>query len=610
MPAPYKEQLRTAIRAAQLAGSYLRDCFYDPAIQSHTADTNAERTILEILGQAYPTYGYHGEELGQQKQPKDAERHLWLVDPNDGSTAFDAGFRGAAISIALLRDGLPVLGVVYAYCAPDDAGDLFSWAEGLSLYRNGKPVAAGSAPATILVAQHADTNPQGNATVVKPYRFRGVPGIAYRLALVAAGEAQAGVSLNGPVGWDYAGGHALLRGAGMVLIDGMGRPIRYSADGNSSCGRLCFGGRMAVLNDLRTRDWAKVLRPLGRSDDTYRLSWPERGRAVRDSGMLARSQGCWLGQLAGDSLGSLVEFQPGDEIARRYPGGVRQLDDGGTWQTLAGQPTDDSELALMLARSMLAAGTYTEEAAATAYAYWFASPPFDMGNATRKALGAAARAHGQGSQAAAAREAADSYTQANGALMRSSPLGIVAATAGEQGVQWAVEDSRLTHPNPICAAANEVFVDAIGFAIANAATPADVYARAVERTKRPGFPEAVAEVVKAAGSAPPADYQSQMGWVLIALQNAFWQLLRAPGLEQGVSATVMAGGDTDTNAAIAGALLGAVYGREAVPLQWRDRILTCRPVRELPGVSKPRPEAFWPVDALWLAEQLLHLGKG
>jgi ADP-ribosyl-[dinitrogen reductase] hydrolase len=119
----------------------------------------------------------------------------------------------------------------------------------------------------------------------------------------------------------------------------------------------------------------------------------------------------------------------------------------------------------------------------------------------------------------------------------------------------------------------------------------------------------VADALEAAASRPPADYLHRMGWVLIALQNAFWQLLHAPDLEEGVIRSVMAGGDTDTNAAIAGALLGAVHGRKAVPLQWMDRVLTCRPLAGLPGVRRPRPTSVWPVDALWLAERLLYLGQ-
>jgi hypothetical protein len=96
---------------------------------------------------------------------------------------------------------------------------------------------------------------------------------------------------------------------------------------------------------------------------------------------------------------------------------------------------------------------------------------------------------------------------------------------------------------------------------------------------------------------PPADYVDQLGWVLIAFQNALWQLLNAPSLEEGVVDTVMRGGDTDTNAAIAGALLGAVYGRNALPKQWIEKILSCRPregepayagrVRSVSGRSMP-----------------------
>ena len=71
---------------------------------------------------------------------------------------------------------------------------------------------------------------------------------------------------------------------------------------------------------------------------------------TNDVGMLSRAQGCLLGQLAGDALGSLVEFQTPKQIRRQYPDGVRELADGGTWNTIAGQPTDDSEMALLLAR--------------------------------------------------------------------------------------------------------------------------------------------------------------------------------------------------------------------------------------------------------------------
>ena len=103
----------------------------------------------------------------------------------------------------------------------------------------------------------------------------------------------------------------------------------------------------------------------------------------------------------------------------------------------------------------------------------------------------------------------------------------------------------------------------------------------------------------------PPEYSRQMGWVLTAFQNAVHELLHAPTLEEGVVATVQCGGDTDTNAAICGALLGAVYGREAIPRGWEETIAGCRPT---PETTQPRPEEYWPHDALRLAERIVQAG--
>ena len=75
------------------------------------------------------------------------------------------------------------------------------------------------------------------------------------------------------------------------------------------------------------------------------------------SNTLERAQGCLMGQLVGDSLGSLVEFLTSSEIKELYPKGVTELQDGGTWNTIAGQPTDDSEMALVLARTLIRRGS-------------------------------------------------------------------------------------------------------------------------------------------------------------------------------------------------------------------------------------------------------------
>ena len=306
--------------------------------------------------------------------------------------------------------------------------------------------------------------------------------------------------------------------------------------------------------------------------------------------MLERAQGCLLGQLAGDALGSLVEFQIPEQIRRDYPDGVRELADGGTWQTIAGQPTDDSEMALMLARSLAELGLYDREAARQAYVFWLDSEPFDCGTTVASGL--------QGLH--------NPRSQANGALMRVSPLGIFGSNHDlDQVANWARQDAAITHVHPVCEQANALFAMAIAHAIRSGCDAQSLYGEVAEWAAKANVNEALFDAVIDAAEAPPADYVYQAGWVLTAFQNALWQLLHAENLEDAVVDTVMRGGDTDTNAAITGALLGAVWGRRSIPDRWVNCLLNCRPAAGLPTVQRPRPECFWPVDAPELAARLV-----
>ena len=308
------------------------------------------------------------------------------------------------------------------------------------------------------------------------------------------------------------------------------------------------------------------------------------------SGVVSRAQGCLLGQLIGDALGSLVEFQSPGRIRRSYPDGVRDMDDGGTWNTIAGQPTDDSEMALLLARSLVTLGEFDQEEARKAYVYWLDSGPFDVGNTIQSGL--------------TGWLSPDS--QANGAMMRISPLGIFGAKFPlERVAEWARQDAVLTHIHPVCQQANALYAMAIAHAVRTGCGASDLYQEIVSWAEEMDVDNSLNETIAAAADSPPDDFVRSQGWVLIAFRNALWQLLNAENVEEGIVDTIMQGGDTDTNAAICGALLGAVYGREAIPDRWIETIRGCRPQAGAPGVYKPRPECFWPADALELAEQLI-----
>jgi ADP-ribosylglycohydrolase len=422
---------------------------------------------------------------------------------------------------------------------------------------------------------------------------------------------------------DYGAAHALLRAVGGILVNESGAEVQYGPDGWSTT-RSCFGGGPAIVKELARRDWSRVAAEGFGEAAVPEGMGPARlapGRLVHQSGVLRRAQGCLLGQLAGDALGALVEFQSAASIARAYPdGGPRFLADGGPHRIMAGQPTDDSELALALARSLVARGAFDREAVAASYAGWYhgwthgpaACPhdwcrPFDVGGTTARALSAVTLADLQASSAAqAALRAASPSSQANGALMRMSPLGIWGWSRDAKAVAEAARsDAQLTHPNRICQDASAVFAVTIAHAIREGTSPEQTYDWALSFARASSAEPEVIKALEQAASGPPPDFQTQQGWVLIALRNAYFQLLHAPSLEQAVIATVRAGGDTDTNAAICGALVGAVHGREAVPRQWQRMIISCRAMPGYPAIQHPRPAVFWPVDVLSLAERLL-----
>ncbi|MCT2539975.1 inositol monophosphatase family protein [Sedimentimonas flavescens] len=588
-PSP-ADLLSGVIAAAENAGALIRAEFHrdgGPRGQGSKAavDDEVEELLKAQLQRLHPCR-WNGEETTRDRIDT---RDIWVVDPHDGTRDFLKRHRGSAISIALLRDRRPVLGVVFAPVAPDDRGDLIAWAEGSVLTRNGSivprrtPSTAATAPVLALNADAADFA-RHNHQKLPGIRIRALPSPAYRLALAAASEVDVGASLVGGLdAWDIAGAHALLIGAGLPLVDLLGKAVDYrvgSFDG-------VVGGRAEAVDRI-------VAAGLGAGKKVPRQ--PARPAArIGLAERLSRAQGCLLGQLAGDALGSAVEFLSEGEIGRRHPHGVTQLVDGGTWNLIAGQPTDDSEMALALARTIVKEGRFNPTSVSAAYVAWRASGPFDIGGTTANSI-----------TALSAGRIASSDSQANGALMRVSPIGILAAGDPARAARLAREDAGLTHPHPVCGAANAAYAAGIAAGIAGAGAE-EIWAAAHANAGHGGGAEAVRFRLIAARHSCPDDYQHQMGWVLTALQNAFFWLMRGAPMAEALPATVARGGDTDTNAAICGALLGAAQGRDAVPRQWRNAVLTCRPVAA-PGIRHPRPADYWPDDALDLAEALLAAG--
>lgn len=318
------------------------------------------------------------------------------------------------------------------------------------------------------------------------------------------------------------------------------------------------------------------------------------------SELLRRARGVLLGQAVGDALGTTVEFQSPEGIAERREGDgwPARIVGRGPFNVAAGQVTDDTELALALARSLAAEGRYDEDAVAAAYVAWRRSQPFDCGQATHQAFGL-----GDPLPAALAervRARASQKTQANGALMRVSPLAVY-GHALERGrlAELAARDALLSHPHPLCQAASAVFTVTIAEVLTRGLDGPAAFAWAVDFCRASPLAAPALEVLEGVAGAPPAFDLEKQGWVKLALGYAFFHLRHATRFEDALVAVVRAGGDTDTNAAITGALLGAVFGEDGLPAGWRETVLACR---------TERPATYQCGDLRELAERLVTAG--
>jgi ADP-ribosylglycohydrolase/fructose-1,6-bisphosphatase/inositol monophosphatase family enzyme len=576
--------LREAVAAVEAEGERLRAEFYAPqGPRGRRGSCPVDKEIEERLQKALQAL-VHAQFCGEECDilPGSKPGWVWLVDPHDGTFEFTSGRRGSAISVALVREGVPVMGIVHSPDSPDRGPDTIAWAEGCGpIQRNGQPVEVNLAKemlkpgALIWATASSARRPETFSRAFAPARYVAMPSIAYRMARVAAGDGIATVSTHSVNEYDVAAGIALVRAAGGAVLDREGREARLEG---SPSRRLtgCFAGAPQVAAHLARFAWDS-LEAEPRREPRIALGFPR-----KENENLGRAQGCLLGQVIGDSLGSRVEAKPAAEIAQLYPGGLRELGDGGVYHTIAGQPTDDSEMALTLARAIVRDGAYDAERVLDAYRAWLTSRPVDVGMTTERGL------LGQ----------MTTDSESNGSLMRVSPIGVWAAGDPARAARTARDDSTLTHSNPACLEACAAYCAAIAAAVGGASRDEMVEA-ALAHSKGPAH-----EAVKrAAKGAAPTDFFTHPGWVLVALQNAF-HCLKTCEFEEALVHTVGCGGDTDTNAAIAGALLGSFWGRAKIPPRWILPVLACRPLAEC-GALRPRPVEYWPDDILELAEALL-----
>lgn len=187
------------------------------------ADIAIDRLLRERLPGANPGDGWLSEE-SEDDPARLACRRVWIVDPIDGTRSFAEGIPEFTVSVALVEDGAPVVGVVLNP-ATDET---FAAARGGGATLNGRPIRAagrdGLAGATV-VASRFESRQRRFPELLPSVEVTTIGSLAYKLALVAAGRHDGYLSWRRAHDWDIAGAAVLLAEAGGVLTDADGRAI-------------------------------------------------------------------------------------------------------------------------------------------------------------------------------------------------------------------------------------------------------------------------------------------------------------------------------------------------------------------------------------------------
>jgi ADP-ribosyl-[dinitrogen reductase] hydrolase len=272
-----------------------------------------------------------------------------------------------------------------------------------------------------------------------------------------------------------------------------------------------------------------------------------------------RARGCAVGAAIGDALGMPLEFGP-----RRHPDQL--VSDMAPGRLPAGTFTDDTEMALALADSLLAHRTLDPADLAQRFVGWLRAGPDDVGIHTRNVLSRIAG--GQPWQEAVdvvQRQNPDSA--GNGSMMRCWPVALAHGENLDQLLADSHLQSRVTHPHPECEAGS-AFVNVAIYYLLHSVAPAEAIAQALDTVDMPTPLRAVIE--KAATRS--RDELQNSGWVRHTLESAVWGLLTTNTFEDAVAQVVNLGNDADTAGTVVGALAGAAYGIDAIPLRWREAL--------------------------------------
>jgi myo-inositol-1(or 4)-monophosphatase len=234
-PHDLTRELALAKKAARAAGEILRGYWKREGLKIGSkghdnpvtqADLEADGAIKKLLRDPFPDYGWLSEETADNDDRLKCRR-VWIVDPLDGTKEFITGIPEFAVAIALVENGTPVLGVTFNPIKRE----MYWGARGAGCYLNARRVRVTRTRtlkrATVL-ASRSETKRGEWQVFHGMWKVSPTGSVAYKLAIVAAGRADATFTRSPKSEWDIASGAALVIEAGGTITDIKGRAIRLN----------------------------------------------------------------------------------------------------------------------------------------------------------------------------------------------------------------------------------------------------------------------------------------------------------------------------------------------------------------------------------------------
>lgn len=232
-PAPWADELRAAEEAARAAGDVIARLYrgdYRVREKSRgnpvtTADLMANKAIRGIIEARFPDDAWLSEEDADDPGRLDRSR-VWIVDPLDGTREFIKGVPEFCVSIGLAVNGSPVLGVVHHPLRTE----LFDAVRGGGARLNGKPLRVrppvDGRPPRLLVSR---SEPRRRlAELAREFTLEPMGSIAYRLASVGRGYADATLTFRRVKEWDVCAGIVIVEEAGGRTMTAPGEPAIFN----------------------------------------------------------------------------------------------------------------------------------------------------------------------------------------------------------------------------------------------------------------------------------------------------------------------------------------------------------------------------------------------